>query len=91
MADRPLLFVPTALRGIRLRNRIVLSPMCASSATHGLLDYWHLYHLGKFAQAASGLTFSEAAAVAKDARTTHSDQGTAYQQIDLPTTWKHSS
>jgi len=91
MANHPLLFTPAALRRVKLRNRIVISPMCASSATHGLLDDWHLCHLGKFAQAVAGLTFNEAAAVAKDARTTHSDQGTAYRQIDLPTTWKHPS
>ena len=91
MASGLLLFTPAALRRVKLRNRIVISPMCASSTTHGLLDNWHLCHLGKFAQAAAGLTFSEAAAVARDARATHSDQGTTYQQIDLPTTWKHPS
>ena len=91
MADRPLLFTPTALRRVKLRNPIVLSSMCASSATHGLLDDWHLCHLGKLAQAAAGLTFSEAAAVAKDARTTHSDPGAAHRPIGVPTTWKHPS
>ena len=91
MADRPLLFTLAALRGVKLRNRMLISPMCASSATHGLLDDWHLCHSGKFAQAAAGLTFTEAAAVAKDARTTHSDPGTAHRPIGVPTTWKHPS
>jgi 2,4-dienoyl-CoA reductase-like NADH-dependent reductase (Old Yellow Enzyme family) len=87
MADRPLLFTPAALRGVKLKNRIVISPMCTNSASDGLVDDWHLLHLGKFAQGAAGLTFTEAAAVAKDARTTHSDLGTAHRHTGVPTKW----
>jgi len=91
MANGLLLFTPAALCRAELRKRIVQSPMCASSATHGLLDYRHLYHLDKFAQAAAGLTFNEAAATAKDARKAHSDSGTAHRPIGVPTTWEHPS
>ena len=91
MADRPLLFTPTALRRAKPGNRIVISPVRTSAANYGFLDDGHLCHLGGFAQAAAGLTCSEAAAVAKHARPTHCDPGKAYRQIDLPTKWKYPS
>ena len=35
MATRPLLFARTELRGVKLKNRIVISPMCNYSAIDG--------------------------------------------------------
>ncbi len=81
MADRRLLFTPAALRGVELKNRIVISPMCTNSATDGLVDDWYLLHSGKFAHGTAGLAFTESAAVAIDARTTHSDLVTAHRHI----------
>ncbi len=43
-----LLFTPIELRGIRLKNRIVLSPMLTYSCIDGNLSDWHLVHLGKY-------------------------------------------
>ena len=40
------LLSPLTIRGVTLRNRIVMSPMCQYSATDGLADDWHLVHLG---------------------------------------------
>lgn len=36
----PRLFEPLDLRGIRLRNRIVVSPMCMYSAVDGVASAW---------------------------------------------------
>lgn len=89
MADRRLLFTPAALRGVELKNRIVISPMCTNSATGGLVDDWHLLRLGNFAHGTAGLTFTEATAVGKYARTTHSDLVTAHRHTDVPTKWTY--
>jgi 2,4-dienoyl-CoA reductase-like NADH-dependent reductase (Old Yellow Enzyme family) len=75
MATRPLLFTPTELRGVTIRNRIVISPMCTYSAKDGFVDDWHLVHLGKLAQGGAGLIFTEAAAVEENGRITHGDVG----------------
>ena len=71
----PLLFQPLELRGVRLRNRIVISPMCQYSAQDGMVTDWHLVHLGKFAQGGAGAVFLEATAVEKRGRITHGDTG----------------
>ena len=71
----PLLFQPIELRGVRARNRIVVSPMCQYSAEEGHVTDWHLVHLGKFAQGGAGIVFVEATAVEKRGRITHGDTG----------------
>jgi 2,4-dienoyl-CoA reductase-like NADH-dependent reductase (Old Yellow Enzyme family) len=71
----PLLFQPIELRAVRLRNRIVISPMCQYSAQDGVVTDWHLVHLGKFAQGGAGAVFVEATAVEKRGRITHGDTG----------------
>ncbi|MGD8790766.1 MAG: hypothetical protein PVH05_14905, partial [Burkholderiales bacterium] len=75
MAAHPLLFTPTELRGVKLKNRIVISPMCTYSARDGFVNDWHLVHLGKLAQGGAGLVFTEAAAVQANGRITHGDVG----------------
>lgn len=66
---------PLQLRGTRLKNRLVLSPMCQYSAQDGIATDYHLVHLGKFAQGGFGLVFSEAVAVHEHGRITHGDLG----------------
>ena len=73
--DTPLLFRPLSLRGVPLRNRIVISPMCQYSAVDGLASDWHLVHLGRFALGGAGAVFVEATAVHRDGRITHGDLG----------------
>jgi 2,4-dienoyl-CoA reductase-like NADH-dependent reductase (Old Yellow Enzyme family) len=70
-----MLFEPIALREVRARNRIVVSPMCQYSAKDGHVTDWHLVHLGKFAQGGAGVVFVEATAVEKRGRITHGDTG----------------
>ncbi|HAZ27915.1 TPA: oxidoreductase, partial [Candidatus Acetothermia bacterium] len=40
------LFEPLKLRGVTLRNRIGVSPMCQYSSEDGFANDWHLVHLG---------------------------------------------
>jgi 2,4-dienoyl-CoA reductase-like NADH-dependent reductase (Old Yellow Enzyme family) len=70
-----LLLQPAALRGVALRNRIVISPMCQYSAAEGLADDWHVVQYGRFAVGGAGLVFTEAAAVSPEGRITHGDLG----------------
>ena len=69
------LFEEFSIRNVKLRNRIVISPMCQYSAEDGHVTDWHLVHLGKFAQGGAGIVFVEATAVEKRGRITHGDTG----------------
>ncbi len=53
------LFTPIELRGLRLDNRIVISPMCQYSADNGTAGDWHLMHLGQFSVSGAGLLMVE--------------------------------
>jgi len=75
MPSRPRLFTPLALRGVTLKNRIVISPMCQYSAVDGHANDWHLVHLGRFALGGAGMVFTEATAVEARGRITHGDLG----------------
>ena len=70
-----MLFDEIKIRDLRIRNRIVVSPMCQYSAQDGHTTDWHLVHLGKFAQGGAGVVFVEATAVEKRGRITHGDTG----------------
>lgn len=69
------LFSSYALRGLSLRNRLVVSPMCQYSSTDGFADDWHLVHLGSRAVGGAGLVFTEACAVSPAGRISPSDLG----------------
>jgi 2,4-dienoyl-CoA reductase-like NADH-dependent reductase (Old Yellow Enzyme family) len=66
---------PLTIRGITLRNRIAMSPMCQYSADHGLANDWHLVHLGSRAAGGVGLVVVEATAVTAEGRITPKDMG----------------
>lgn len=69
------LFDDLTLRGVTLRNRTVVSPMCQYSATDGRATDYHLVHLGRFALGGFGLVMSEAVAVTEEGRLTYGDLG----------------
>jgi 2,4-dienoyl-CoA reductase-like NADH-dependent reductase (Old Yellow Enzyme family) len=69
------LLSPLTIRGITLRNRIVMSPMCQYSADDGLANDWHLVHLGSRAVGGVGLVVVEATAVTAEGRITPKDMG----------------
>ncbi|WP_229729392.1 NADH:flavin oxidoreductase/NADH oxidase [Agaricicola taiwanensis] len=70
-----MLFSPLDLRGVRLKNRIVLAPMLTYAAEHGRISDWHLAHLGKFAVGGVGLVFMESTKVDPRGCTTIRDAG----------------
>jgi 2,4-dienoyl-CoA reductase-like NADH-dependent reductase (Old Yellow Enzyme family) len=69
------LFEPLALRGVTLRNRIGVSPMCQYSSVDGFANEWHVVHLGQFAVGGAGLVLTEATAVVPDGRNSQHDLG----------------
>lgn len=71
----PHLFQPLTLRGLTLPNRIAVSPMCQYQAQDGLVNDWHLVHLGGLAQGGAGLVFTEATAVVPEGRISPEDLG----------------
>lgn len=71
----PLLFQPLALRGLTLRNRVVISPMCQHAAEGGHATPWHLVHLGKFALGGAALILTESTAVDPRGRIGTADLG----------------
>lgn len=62
------LFESLTLRGITLRNRLGVAPMCQYSAIDGVPDDWHLVHLGSRAVGGSALVIAEATAVLPEGR-----------------------
>jgi len=71
----PLLFTPLVWRGARLRNRIIVAPMCQYLAEEGVPGPWHLAHHGRLALSGAGLVIAEATAVMRDGRITHGCTG----------------
>jgi 2,4-dienoyl-CoA reductase-like NADH-dependent reductase (Old Yellow Enzyme family) len=69
------LFQPFSLRGVTLRNRIGVSPMCQYSSTDGFANNWHLVHLGSRAVGGAGLVIAEASAVEARGRISPNDLG----------------
>jgi 2,4-dienoyl-CoA reductase-like NADH-dependent reductase (Old Yellow Enzyme family) len=69
------LFQPLTLRGVKLKNRIAVSPMSQYRALSGHANDWHMVHLGRFALGGAGLVFAEATAVEDRGRRTHGDLG----------------
>ena len=69
------LFAPLQQRGVTLRNRVVVSPMCQYSSVDGFADDWHLVHLGAFATGGAALVLTEAAAVTPEGRISPQDLG----------------
>jgi 2,4-dienoyl-CoA reductase-like NADH-dependent reductase (Old Yellow Enzyme family) len=69
------LFTPFRLRGMELKNRIAVSPMCEYSAKDGHPTHWHLVHLGSRAVGGAALVFTEATAVSAIGRISPADAG----------------
>ncbi len=70
-----ILFSPLTLRGVTLRNRIVVSPMCQYSSVDGFADDWHLVHLGSRAIGGAAAVITEATAVLPEGRISPDDLG----------------
>lgn len=66
----PPMFAPFHLRGMTLRNRVVVSPMAQYMAENGTPTDWHLVHYGGRAVGAAGLIFTEMTCPSPEARIT---------------------
>lgn len=69
------LFSPLKIRGIELKNRIAVSPMCQYSSNNGTPTEWHLVHLGSRAVGGAALVIQEATAVSPEGRISPDDAG----------------
>jgi 2,4-dienoyl-CoA reductase-like NADH-dependent reductase (Old Yellow Enzyme family) len=78
------LFSPLAIRGLTLKNRIVMSPMCQYSSRDGLANDWHLVHAGSRAVGGVALVIVEASAVLPEGRITPDDMGIWGEQHIAP-------
>ncbi|WP_190217173.1 bifunctional salicylyl-CoA 5-hydroxylase/oxidoreductase [Streptomyces griseosporeus] len=66
----PPMFTPLRLRGLTLRNRVVVSPMDMYSAVDGVPGDFHLVHLGARALGGAGLVMTEMVCVSAEGRIT---------------------
>ena len=71
----PGLFDELKIRGLTLRNRIAVSPMCQYSCVDGVANEWHSVHLGSRAVGGAALVFTEATAVTANGRISPWDLG----------------
>ena len=69
------LFTPLEVGGLKLRNRVVIAPMCQYSAEDGCMTDWHTIHLGHLALSGAALLTIEATAVTPDGRISYGDTG----------------
>jgi len=69
------LFSPLQLRGLTLKNRIVVSPMQQYSTPDGIVGDWHMVHVGSRAVGGAGLIIAESTAVSPEGRSTTDDTG----------------
>ena len=69
------LFQPIQLGGLGLRNRVMIAPMCQYSAVEGVIQPWHLQHLGSLAISGAGVLVVEATGVEAAGRITLGDTG----------------
>jgi anthraniloyl-CoA monooxygenase len=66
----PPMFTPFRLRGVTLKNRVVVSPMAQYSAVDGVAGDYHLMHLGARAMGGAALVMTEMTCVSPQARIT---------------------
>ena len=66
----PPMFTPYTVRGVTLKNRVVVSPMAQYSAVDGLVGDYHLVHLGARAMGGAGMVFAEMTCVSAEGRIT---------------------
>ena len=66
----PPMFTPFTVRGVTLKNRVVVSPMAQYSCIDGMAADYHLAHLGARAMGGAGLVVTEMTCPSPDARIT---------------------
>lgn len=69
-AGRTPMFAPFQLRGMRLENRVVVSPMAQYKAVDGVPGDWHFAHYAERAKGGAGLVYTEMTCVSPNGRIT---------------------
>ena len=64
------MFAPFTLRGLHLKNRIVVSPMAQYKAVDGCPTDWHFVHYAERAKGGAGLVYTEMTCVSPEGRIT---------------------
>ncbi len=64
----PPMFTPFRVRGVTLKNRVVVSPMAMYSCVDGVPGDFHLVHLGARAMGGAGMVVAEMTCTSPDAR-----------------------
>ena len=75
MPETPLLFSPMQIRGLTLKNRVVVAPMHQYSGEAGFVTDWHLVNVGRFAAGGAGLVIVESTKVERRGCGTLGDLG----------------
>jgi 2,4-dienoyl-CoA reductase-like NADH-dependent reductase (Old Yellow Enzyme family) len=70
-----MLFEPIEIGGIKIKNRIIMAPMCMYSAENGVISSFHMSHLGARAVGGVGLIIVEATGVSPEGRISPYDAG----------------
>jgi anthraniloyl-CoA monooxygenase len=66
----PPMFTPFKVRGLSLKNRVIVSPMAVYMAEDGVPNDFHLVHVGSRAMGGAAMVFTEMTCVSPDARIT---------------------
>jgi anthraniloyl-CoA monooxygenase len=66
----PPMFTPFKVRGLSLKNRVIVSPMAVYMADDGMPNDFHLVHMGSRAMGGAAMVFTEMTCVSPDARIT---------------------
>jgi len=69
-AHRAPMFAPFRLRDMRLKNRVVVSPMAQYKAVDGTPTDWHFVHYSERAKGGAGLVYVEMTCVSPEGRIT---------------------
>jgi 2,4-dienoyl-CoA reductase-like NADH-dependent reductase (Old Yellow Enzyme family) len=91
------LFTPIELRGLRLANRIMVSPMCQYSAVDGSANDWHFTHINSLSLSGAAMFCIEATHVEAIGRITpgclglYSDANEAALKPILASVRRHSN
>jgi anthraniloyl-CoA monooxygenase len=91
----PPMFTPYTVRGLALKNRVMVSPMAQYSAVDGVAGDYHLVHLGARAMGGAAMVMAEMTCVSPEGRITPGCPGiyTVEQQAAWKciATWIHAN
>ena len=68
-----MIFNKFRIKGVTLKNKIVVSPMCQYSGKNGSPTSWHYSHLSNLMRSGAGMIMIESTAVSENGKITHND------------------